>query len=495
MEFSYYPMNLDLLYLLPLYFGNDIIPKFIHFVFALLTARFIFIYLKSRINKIYGLLGTILFLSIPVIVKLSTTVYVDLGEIFFSFASLILVLEWVKNKFKLKYLLYSGIMCGLALGTKYNGLVTLLILALFIPFIYSRANRKKRNLLIKSFGNCIIFVFISLLLFSPWMIRNYQWKGNPIYPLYNSIFDSQNEPVHRQEEGNPEKNEIRQNHGFFTYRSVIFGESGVEIALLPLRIFFQGKDGDPQYFDGKLNPVLLIFPFFAFFRLRDDPEHIRREKKMMLAFAVLFFSVAFFTAVLRVRYISPIIPPLVILSMFGIRNLFSFISASKSHVFVRSGKSFIMICLVFFLSLNGIYIFRLYKTVDPIPYTTGEKSRDEYISGFIPEYPVLKYINTNLPEDSRVYFVLLGKRGYYCERDYLFNMGIMNDLIKRAGNPEDIRRGFHNMGITHLLVNYALFERWMADNFSEEKQTLTKDFFQKHLEPNFFYNGFGVTAL
>ena len=34
--FSYYPMNLDLLYLLPLYFGNDILPKFIHFTFALL---------------------------------------------------------------------------------------------------------------------------------------------------------------------------------------------------------------------------------------------------------------------------------------------------------------------------------------------------------------------------------------------------------------------------------------------------------------------------
>ena len=37
MPFSYYPMNLDLIYLIPLYFGNDILPKFIHFSFALLT--------------------------------------------------------------------------------------------------------------------------------------------------------------------------------------------------------------------------------------------------------------------------------------------------------------------------------------------------------------------------------------------------------------------------------------------------------------------------
>lgn len=38
MVFSYYPMNLDLLYLITLYFGNDIVPKFFHFCFALLTA-------------------------------------------------------------------------------------------------------------------------------------------------------------------------------------------------------------------------------------------------------------------------------------------------------------------------------------------------------------------------------------------------------------------------------------------------------------------------
>ena len=60
---SYNPMNLDLLYLIPLYFGNDIIPKFIHLSFALLTAWLIFGYLKRRLNSVYALLGVIFFLS------------------------------------------------------------------------------------------------------------------------------------------------------------------------------------------------------------------------------------------------------------------------------------------------------------------------------------------------------------------------------------------------------------------------------------------------
>jgi len=42
------------LYVIPLYFGNDIIPKFIHFIFALLAAWLIFDYLKRRTNIIYA---------------------------------------------------------------------------------------------------------------------------------------------------------------------------------------------------------------------------------------------------------------------------------------------------------------------------------------------------------------------------------------------------------------------------------------------------------
>lgn len=495
MDFSYYPMNLDLLYMIPLYFGNDIAPKFIHFAFALLTAWLVFKYLYRRTNKGYGLLGALLFLSIPIIVKLSVTVYVDLGEIFFSFASFLLILEWLKNDFKIKYLLYSGIMCGLALGTKYNGLVTLLILTLFIPFLYSRYNRNKKYCFIKSLGHCFAFLLISLIVFSPWMIRNYHWKNNPIYPLYNKVFNTPNHVNYNQQGNDLKNNIITQNRGTFTYRSIVYKESGWEIALLPVRIFFHGKDGDPQYFDGRLNPFLFIFLFFAFLRFNKKHGCINIEKKVMLAFCILFFFFAFFTSVLRIRYISPIIPPLVILSVFGIKNLFGFMSGRSSQLFVNAGKAFIVICLVFFLSLNGHYIFNLFKTVAPVPYITGKISRDDYISRFIPEYPSLKYINENLPLDSNIYFIFLGKRGYYCDRDYLFGMGIMSRLIKRLETPEDILKEFHDLGITHLLINYRIFEKWMNNNFSEEKKALTQEFFQKHMSLLFMDNGFGVNVL
>ncbi|MGB5615884.1 MAG: phospholipid carrier-dependent glycosyltransferase, partial [Desulfobacterales bacterium] len=156
--FSYYPMNLDLLYMVPLYFGNDILPKYIHFLFALFTAGLLFWFLKRRLSVPYALFGALFFLSMPIIVKLSITVYVDLGLIFFSSAALILLLIWTESMHKSKYLILSAICCGLALGTKYNGLIVLFLLTLFIPFLYLKTERGKQYVQSKAFGFAGLYV-------------------------------------------------------------------------------------------------------------------------------------------------------------------------------------------------------------------------------------------------------------------------------------------------------------------------------------------------
>jgi len=492
MPFSYYPMNLDLLYTIPLYLGNDIAPKFIHFAFALLTTWLIFYYLRRRTNSIYGLLGSILFLSIPIIIKLSITVYVDLGEIFFSFAALVLLLEWVRSGFQIRFLIFSGILCGLALGTKYNGLIILFLLTLFIPFLYSRHHKDIRVGFFKSVGFGVLFLLISLLIFSPWMIRNYHWKNNPIYPLHNKIFN----PPKTIAESIPSQGNIqKQNRGFFTYRSMIYHESGWQIALLPLRIFFQGRDSDPQYFDGKLNPFLFFLPFFAFVRSRGEPEYLSSEKKIILAFVVLFLCFALFSAVMRIRYVSPIIPPLVILSVFGVKNLIEVFRQSLSKAFRWAGWAFVTVILILCLTLNTSYIIGQFKYVTPFRYLDGSVSRDKYIAGYRPEYPAMRYINENLDPNAKLLFIFIGKRGYYCDREYVLDIGILGGLIKSSESPEDILQGLTKQGITNILIYYHLFERWMSDNFSEEKLFLTQEFFREHVELLFHENGFGVLNL
>jgi len=184
--FSYYPMNLDLLYAIPLYFGNDIVPKYIHFGFALLTAGLIVSYLYRRLrSSMAALLGGLLFLSLPVIVKLSITVYVDLGLIFFSTAALLQLLRWAETGFPLKRLVLSGIFAGLCLGTKPNGMLSFFFLAAAVPFLYradtvapsaqpsdEKPEHLRKRLNLGALGWSAVFAMIALLAYSPWMLRN-----------------------------------------------------------------------------------------------------------------------------------------------------------------------------------------------------------------------------------------------------------------------------------------------------------------------------------
>ena len=181
--------------------------------------------------------------------------------------------------------------------------------------------------------------------------------------------------------------------------------------------------------------------------------------------------------------------------MLGVKNLFYFIK----NIFPKISKKLvdvsIVIIIALFLSLNLAYIIDQFIDVDPFPYISGKTDRDDYITRFIPEYPALKYINSNLNSDDRIYFIFLGKRSYYCDRDFIFNINIMKDLIKKAEHPKYIFNGLLEQRITHLLVNYRFFERWMRDNFSEEKQDLTLKFFKSYTKTVYYHNGFGVRAL
>ena len=506
MVYSYYPMNLQMLYMAALYLGSDIAPKFIHFGFALLTALLIYRYLKQRLNTLFALFGALLFLSIPVVVKLSITAYIDLGLIFFSTASILLIFKWVESGFRQRHLILSAVFCGLAMGTKYNGLVVCCILTLFVPFVYSRFNRDRHFAGLKAFRNGAVFLIVALLLFSPWAIRNWHWTGNPIYPLYNGFFSQARttiqkitnpsiQPAPTAAENSSKAKEYKE-PGPIAYRSVIYHETPWEIALLPVRVFFQGRDGDPQYFDGKLNPFLLILPFFAFWRMeRLDPVH-RWEIKALAWFSVLFFLIALFTTGMRIRYISPIIPPLVILSVFGLYNISKCIQSING----RRKKLIAHVCLggavIVCLAYNAAYLADQYRYVQPLDYLSGNVSRHEYIARYRFEYPAMRYINENLLSDAKILFFFMGKRGYYCDREYVpESQTSLSRFIKEGMTPEDIYHAYKTMKATHLLVHRDLFVKWANEVFNSDQIQTLQNFVQGYLDMEFSINGVELLVL
>lgn len=498
--FSYYPMNLDLLYSIPLYFGNDIVPKYIHYIFALLTAWLIYRYINKRLGNTYGLLGAIFFLSIPIIVKLSITVYVDLGLVFFTTASLLLLLHWAEKGFQLRYLLLAGLCCGLAAGTKYNGLISIFVLTIFVPIIYQRYSAKEQQNNGRAMLYGIVFAAVTVIAFSPWLIRNYVWTGNPIYPLHNSLFQKPIVPDKTvtqsiMEEAPNAMHEITsKGSGAFVSRKILYHETWWQALLLPVRFFFEGQDDNPQFFDGKLTPFLLLLPLLTLF-FRPPSIQENREAKLLISFSILYFFLTFLQEAMRVRYIAPIIPPLVILSMYGLHGLITYLSGqTKEKESPNAVALLVTICVSgFMLWYNALYIRSQIALVNPIPFIQGKVSRDKYITTYRPEFPAIQYANAHLPPESRVLCIFLGNRGYYMDFKPVFEQpfstsGLFSNFLTTDYQKINVLMFMQQNSITHVLMRDELTASWFQQ-LSENDKSLIAPFFQNASNPLFRNSG------
>ena len=183
----------------------------------------------------------------------------------------------------------------------------------------------------------------------------------------------------------------------------------------PAAIYF-GRDDDPQYFDGVLGPsLILLLPMGV-------QGQMIEEKKLLISFALLFFVYALFLVDLRVRYILPIVPPMVILLTYGVFNVYLRIKQ----------PAYLFAALFGFAAFNGYYLWRYFQEIAPLGYVTGRETQSAYLTRALPEYPAFQYINRELSPATKIYLSLVGRRGYYCEREYFHDGGELPGFLLGA---------------------------------------------------------------
>jgi hypothetical protein len=350
-----------------------------------------------------------------------------------------------------------------------------------------------------------IFFTIALLVFSPWMIRNYVWKGNPLYPLYDNVFNRQIPVSPDAQTGSqtlgpafdPQHSSKAKSTRWspFAIRKVIYGESWWEIALIPVRIFFQGQDDNPKYFDGQLNQFLFFLPFFAFIRLKKDPALLRSEKKIFIFFSIFFLLYAFSTTSIRIRYVAPIIPPLVILATLGLHQITRMVTKRKKAQPARIGSGFIILIVTIILALNASYILKQFRYVDPFSYLSGQVSRDTYIAKYRPEYSIYQYVNRNLPDNVKMLGLFLGNRRYYSERELIFDVSEFKKIVNSASSEKKVLKELRKEGFAYLIIRLDLFNQWTNKQFDNREKEMLKFFFAEHVSHLLSKNGYGLFKL
>jgi hypothetical protein len=492
--YAYYPMNINLLYSICLYFNNDIAPKFIHLAFGLGTGLLIYLYLKPKYSRNWGLLGVVIFISTPIVVWLSTTAYIDLGMTFFTTASVMAFIKWRDNEYTdIKWLLLSCLLMGIAVGSKYNALIAWFLMNMILVLSVAHDTRRQSAALWYGILFCVVTAFVA----SPWYLKNYLQTGNPFYPLFNNFFNS----LHQHSVQEALQRQAIEKTGqisFFKLREVMYGENFWETLLIPIRMFFQGKDTSYQYFQGSLNPILILFSPFVLLNKRHG-----KDKFLFISFTVIFMIITFFLTAKQVRYILPVLPFLTILAVMGLKDFLDKMEEGRLKFPLISGKNiksiarFIIFPIVIILLIfNLFYLKERMNVIKPFPYLSCRETRDAFLTRHLLHYDAVKYINDNLPTNAKVFTMFIGRRGYYLDRTYendaLFGMSAIRHMVDSSKDENKFKDFLISMDITHILMRTELVYNYLKDNFSIEEINRFMTLVRKYWELLYEYNGYSV---
>lgn len=470
--YAYYPMLVDMLYTPWVYWGYDFVPKWIHALYGALTGLLIYAYLGWRMNALYGLLGAFFFLSTPVVLRLSHWGYIDLGITFYTTAALLMLLRWRQARDDMAALALAGLSLGFALATKPNGLVAALILALLFALILAKPPRKS---LLASLHEAVLLGGLTLLPLLPWTIKNWWQTGNPFYPFFPSWFTVK--------AGAVLDSASFAGVGIFDKRELLYGEDIWQIIALPLRLFFSGQDDNPQYFDGVVMPILILLLPWAF------TGKWAAEKKLLGGFALLTLLFAIFLVDLRVRYVLPLVPPLVLLMVYGVFNIYTRIKRPAVLFTVLLG----------FGAWQGAYLWKYAVAADGWNFLIGAESRDQYLARMLPEYSALQFINRQTPADAKIYLLFVGRRAYYCQRNYFHDggdlPGFLLAAIRKAKDSAELEQSLRRKQITHLLLREDLLTGFLTHNLGAEQARLWNEFATNRLQVKFRERGHALYQL
>ncbi|MDO8735045.1 MAG: glycosyltransferase family 39 protein, partial [Elusimicrobiota bacterium] len=428
----------------------DILANLIHFIFFPLITLSIYGFLREKYGDKISIFASLIFAITPAVVMLSSGTYIDLGLTFYLFLSFISLMKWTET-IQNKWLVLSGLLCGFSLGIKYTAGISAII---FILIIFYTAVSKREN----TFSKIIIFVSSAFLVFLPWLVKNYIFTGNPVFPFY--IFGNAPDYIEK----------------YLSHVSQ-HGTSGITDFLnLPWNLTMEGiKFGGG--FD-IIGPFYLVFLPVLFLITKTD-------KLVKISFVYLLLYFFFWSISAKVlRFLIPIFP---VAAIVFSACIFKFIKESNLT------KNIVKIILSAIIISNFAVLIFIQNFVSPLPQLFGNITKDDYLSSKVLNpnnfYPAVKFMNEALDNNSKTLFI--GEaRNYYTNFNTTasspFDPDIFTGMANNSKTAEELLIKLQNAGFTNILWNQKEYERlqnsFRPNDFSVQSVKIVDIFRKKYLD-------------
>ncbi|MGQ9619256.1 MAG: hypothetical protein ACUVUG_09900, partial [Candidatus Aminicenantia bacterium] len=294
----------------------------------------------------------------------------------------------------------------------YQGFYLLFLITIFAIIL---GGELKKNL------RAIIFIFtISLVLFSPWFLKNICYTDNPVYPLFFNFLGGK---------GWSEENNDR-------FVKDLHLKPSSHILPLLYQVNFSAKIFGAG---GIIGPLFLIFFPFYFMKKRG------KIANSLLLISALYLLPFLTTGNLRYSYFSIFIFSLLI--YYGVEELGNF-------KFLKSFSKFVFLIIIAF---NSIISFSHLNLVNHgLNFILGIEKKEDFFKNTLQFFKGIEFINKELPSDSFVLF-LYEARTAYIKRRFIaptpYDDNLLKDLLIKYSDPKDILKILSKKGITHIFLN------------------------------------------
>jgi 4-amino-4-deoxy-L-arabinose transferase-like glycosyltransferase len=445
--FSYFPLNIQLLYVPCLVLGSPEAAQLLHVMFGLATMCTIG-WLAHRFHGLNTAVLAALIFYVLLDVQMETPVArIDLGVSFYALLAF-LCFTLARDNQRSCWLVLCGIFAGLCAGSKYTGLIVpLLMLVLLFLFQSSALSITRRT------KHLFIVAIVASLIPAPWYIRNAVWTGNPLFPFFTEFWGQ----------------------GFLSTEQIEMIQAGNwQYAPIPR-----------TFLNFLFSPWLLLIRREAFASNRIGP--------LFLAYLPLYLMV-------RWRRVSYIYPLLIFVGLWAI--FWFWTSPLIRFFFAPLGLLCILLAQALRLALRYNAYWRIVSVctlslwvtfaltwnvknhIQFVKVATGITPVDQFLEQ-IPELDGYHYADfRHLADVQPELLLLFDSHGFYVEQPFILasDWALEHQAIIHHCEPSKLKSVLQTSGITHILlhddlksadpIEIGFFRCLTASNLLEERRLI-----------------------
>jgi len=450
---SNFPLAVDNLYIWGLLWGAEAGAKAFTLAFQIYGILAVFGLARQAYGEIAGWWAALAWSTIPAVMWLSGTAYIDIQNGLYAGLGILFAAMLIRE-LAAPYAWLSGIMLGLAAGSKYTGFETLFaVAAVIVVASLMTAKLQTPNSKLQAPKSLVVVSGLALLIASPWYIKNVVWTGNPVYPFFYKEFGGKHWSQWQTDIYNAEQQSFgvgRETPPSSPIEPQRIGHAILGLAYQPGRYVNPGETAGQGFPVGAIGFVvvgsLLVWLISG---------RATRFEGSVLGMVLISFAMWFVLSE-QSRYIIALGVPLSVLAGGGVLRL--------------RARHFLAAAIVV-QAVISLYVVKTMRFDTQAQIVAGKVSAQDYMSQAVPFYDSAQYLN-DVAKGGRValYDEVFG---YLLDVPYLWaNPGHSNELgYEHMSTSEDLVAALKREGVTHIYVdlvpvgsspNDPNIQRWLA---------------------------------